>query len=786
VKPHVTWSDEPPLDPAGPVHLVVVGAADGIGRWLCRHLLNQRPWDSVTLIDRASDESAAADRKIAEVEAFFSGGAATFVLHSDDGQLAQLEGARLGEERTAVCIAVPQKEVANVGQWLLPALAPDAVVFDNSSSKVGTLATLAQVRTDLAVFGFHPLFGPTTPGPAGQSFVFCPSWANRTAHSWLADLVRFAGGLVSEMTAERHDMIMSYIQTATHQSLLLFTDVVGMSGFDLDELWAFRTPMFEGMLSLATRVIAPVQERTSVSIELTTDGARINAEYAEAVARLRAALLSGEQGPVHDHFRAVRDRFSGSFFLGLQHTAADAIDAMQVTRTRLAEKMRTNSLVGLRSLDSGEIHCCRIIGLSSTTLTIRDVMTGPRPRAGLLHTPAAERNARKLGLNGKARKMDLSLGRVRMMSDLELESHLDLNLGRLKIDLRVIIPESVSGEAAARLAGDHPLVTAARVRRQEARLGQREVILDLDVRCDADLDVMSAEVRARIEDALAPPPGILGTVRAAPTGRPVVGFLGPLGTFSDQAAEHLRGLLAPQEIDTSPQESFSALLEALDAGELEFAVMPIVSSSSGLVDSAARALLEAKGEVRAVGIVDVPIRFDAFGRPEAGEHALAAGARCLSHDQALRQCAQFLRTRRLEAEASESTVRACEEVRDGGGVALAGPGIGQRYGLVRLASDVGDISGALTRFLVLGRPTGAEEPLDGSQVVRSLCLGDVGSVATALAAGGTHRSYTEVIAGGDGIGLLVSTDLVGEDAGPGLRWLGAVPWSPPTAIVRPA
>jgi prephenate dehydratase/prephenate dehydrogenase len=786
VKPQVTWSAEPHVDPAGPLHLVVVGAADGIGRWLCRHLLNQRAWDSVTLIDRASDDGGSAERKIAEVAGFFPA-ATTYVLQGDEGQEAQLAGAGLGAERLAVCIAVPQKEVGNVGQWLLPALAPDAVIFDNSSSKVGTLATLAQVRTDLAVFGFHPLFGPTTPGAAGQSFVFCPSWVNRTAHAWLADLVRFAGGLVSEMTAERHDMIMSYIQTATHQSLLLFTDVVGMSGFDLDELWAFRTPMFEGMLSLATRVIAPVQERTSVSIELTTDGARINAEYAEAVARLRAALLSGEQGPVHDHFRAVRDRFSGSFFLGLQHTAADAIDAMQVTRTRLAEKMRTNSLVGLRSLDSADVYICRIVGLSSTTLTVRDVMTGPRPRAGLLHTPAAERNARKLGLNGKARKMDLSLGRIRMLSDLELENHLDLNLGRIKIDLRVIIPESVSGEAAARLAGDHRLVSSARVRRQEARLGQREVILDLDVRCDADLVALSAEVRARIEDALAPPPGILGAVRAARTGRPVVGYLGPLGTFSDQAAEQLRGLLAPQEIDTAPHESFTTLLEALDAGDVEFAVLPMVSSSSGLVDSAAQALLDAKGDVRAVGIVDVPIRFDAFGRAEAGEAALAAGARCLSHEQALRQCAQFLRTRRLEGEATESTVRACEEVRAGGGVALAGPGIGQRYGLVKLASDVGDISGALTRFLVLGGAGDDAAPADASQVLRSLCVGDVGAVAAALAASAAHRSYTEVIAGGDGIALLVSTETGGTPRpAPGLRWLGCVPWSPPTAIVRPA
>ena len=257
--------------------LVVVGAADGIGRWLCEHLFATTEWAAVTLID-LQPKVAELPPKIEETARCFAGQATTWLLagngdHDDDGPARQLAGAPLDAPSTAVCIAVPQSEVATVASWLLPCLGSDAVVFETCSSKVGPLSSIAQVRSDLALFGTHPLFGTSTPSAAGQTFVFCPSTIHPEAHDWLTSLVRSVGGLVIEMTAERHDLIMSYVQTTTHQALLLFSNVIAMSGFEPDDLWAFRTPMFEGVLSLATRVIAPKQERTSVSIQLSTDGA---------------------------------------------------------------------------------------------------------------------------------------------------------------------------------------------------------------------------------------------------------------------------------------------------------------------------------------------------------------------------------------------------------------------------------------------------------------------------------------------------------------------------------
>ena len=38
----------------GPRHLVVVGAAAGVGRWMGEHVLGSLDWESVTLIDASS------------------------------------------------------------------------------------------------------------------------------------------------------------------------------------------------------------------------------------------------------------------------------------------------------------------------------------------------------------------------------------------------------------------------------------------------------------------------------------------------------------------------------------------------------------------------------------------------------------------------------------------------------------------------------------------------------------------------------------------------------------
>jgi prephenate dehydrogenase/ferredoxin-fold anticodon binding domain-containing protein len=506
---------------------------------------------------------------------------------------------------TILCVAVPQAAVQAVAGWLLPTLAPDAVVLDVSSSKVGPLSSLRQARPDLAVVGVHPLFSPSARSAAGQTFVVCPSPSAPTAHHFVVDLLREVGGLPLEMTAEKHDLLMSYIQTAAHQASLLFADVVTNSGFEPDELWEFRTPLFEGLLGLSTRVLAPAQEQTISSIQVMNSGTRVAEEFADALVRLREALRRGDLTSVQQYMAALREPFSGTRFAQMQQSAASAVDAMQNTRTQLAEAAADGRLVGLGSTDSAEVHVGRVLRLSPTSVDLEDLLIGPRNGAGaLIHEDWSRRNARKLGLQGKARCLTLSIGRTRVMTAEELHRVLDQRLARITFDVRLLVPESVAGQAAAILVADDAEVESATVVREQPHRGRREVILRVRTRCDVEVDRLARTLRQRAERALVPP---RGAVRPLTSTLANVGFVAGADPTSDEAVARLRDLWGPQaaEAAATGYQSVVEVLAAVSAGSCDVAVLRLLDSEAGLDDEAVAALLDAACDVEAAGVVDV-------------------------------------------------------------------------------------------------------------------------------------------------------------------------------------
>ena len=119
---------------------------------------------------------------------------------------------------------------------------------------------------------------------------------------------------------------MAYVQAASHQALLAFADVIATSGHDIEgELWKLRTPVFETLLGLAARVLSPGQEETTASIELTTDGARVAAEFDLAQDRLRSAVRTDDAQSIISYIASTREAFGGTFFTTLQQASNLAV-----------------------------------------------------------------------------------------------------------------------------------------------------------------------------------------------------------------------------------------------------------------------------------------------------------------------------------------------------------------------------------------------------------------------------------------------------------------------------
>ncbi len=844
---HGESSAEPSLVAfAFPTELVVVGAAAGIGRWLGEHVLRKGPgtgfpWDRVTLFDTA--ESVLQDSHAVEEESTDSGyqssvfraqirqtntgvsvrlnaasisvgapletAVAVFDLVQNFGDWGPIEDSGLlGRPNTCVLLAVPVSTLTSVAAWLLPRLHPSAIVVDTSMDRATAARTLESARPGLINIGLHALFGIMAISPEGQIFAVCPSVVAPDAHRWLVLAIEAAGGTVNELAPERHDEIMRYVQAASHQALLTFADVIGSSGLDLErDLWANRTPVFELLMSLASRVLTPGQESTIASIQLADTNQTVRTQMIEAQARLQItvdrslAIVTDEDArvdqPFVEYVVGLRAPFSGASFTQMQHLAALAAGAVQSTRARVAEARRGAELIAVRTFgqtgQGDRLHVGRVRKETATSFVLDDLLVGTQGKAALLIDDAAVQNARKLGIGGKAKTVEFSLGRVQVLSTRETEDELDAWLASVQRGVKVLIPESIAGASAARVVASVPFVRKAELISEEVRIGERECVVRVWARMDRNMNALEREIQNRVDEVFLWPDGVV--LPLANGGVTKVGFLGPAGTFSDIAARRAGSLLrtvktsgvASEEVAITRHEypDFAAIVGAVQDGNVDVAVVPITNSSSGLVDLAANVLSSETAHVVAGGVVDVPVRFDAYMSPGS---ELIVGGDVYSHPQGFRQCSAFISAHNLREIPCTSTAEACRLVQSSGaGIALAAAGLGDEFALDLARANVGNLAGALTRFLVVGRADTFGPPVRVDATFRSVWIvgpGAVGPGGAGLGEGSAEGArYDEVLRGPSGAMLVISTRADRLDGVTDARFLGTIPWSPRTPLV---
>ncbi|MCP3934645.1 MAG: prephenate dehydrogenase/arogenate dehydrogenase family protein, partial [Actinomycetia bacterium] len=609
-----------------PSNLVVVGAAAGIGRWLCHHVFAGLEWDRVTLIDteqslaalQAEDWEFSVSPTLTTIDGFVDKGG----LHRSD---------------TAVCLAVPRTEVAAVAGRVVPAVDENAVIFDTSSEKAQSLGEIRSHAGSRAVFGTHPLFSPLVRTLDGQTVVITPDTEQPDSHEWLASAIEHAGGIIKIATPDEHDTVMAYVETLSQQVLLGFAGALAASGLDLEhDLWPNRTPLFETLLGLATNVLAESQQPYVRSRQTSPDAERVRNELIASISNV------GEED-ITSTVVETRDSFSGSLFDTVQSTSSAALAAVQAKKAELSRRHRTEALVGIIPVERPEtLRVGRIRSLSPTMVALEELMLG-EPGEAVLLDGIGVHNASKLGRGGKPRDTNFGLGRIDVLAGIELDARLDDWLAFVRRDVRFLVPESVAGSGVLSVVAEQAHVRNNEVVSEVVRTGQRAVVIRLEVRADKDVDAMVETLRERVSIAYAWPRGLaLSATDVADDG---VRYLGPTGTFSEAAAEQCIEALGLVDATGIPVAAFDDVIAAAAQGHL--GVVPIASSASGLVERTATALLATGPEVTAAGVVDVAVRFDAY-IPEHLTLADMRGSRVLSHPQALEQCSRFIKRWGLE------------------------------------------------------------------------------------------------------------------------------------------
>jgi len=177
-----------------------------------------------------------------------------------------------------------------------------------------------------------------------------------------------------------------------------------------------------------------------------------------------------------------------------------------------------------------------------------------------------------------------------------------------------------------------------------------------------------------------------------------VGFLGPEGTFTQQAVYKQFG----HSVRALPLTSIEEVFHEVEAGTADFGVVPIENSSEGTVNNTLDMFLTSPLGICAE--VELRIHHNLMGRMAA----LGDVRRICAHPQALAQCRGWLAENfaGVEKVPVSSNAEGARRARDEDGTAAIGPmAAAELYGLNVLVPEIEDRADNTTRFLVIGRKT---------------------------------------------------------------------------------
>ena len=183
-------------------------------------------------------------------------------------------------------------------------------------------------------------------------------------------------------------------------------------------------------------------------------------------------------------------------------------------------------------------------------------------------------------------------------------------------------------------------------------------------------------------------------------GRPLVAFLGPAGTFSEEA---LLAGAEPEAVEPVPKPTIFETVAALRDGEVELAVVPIENSLEGSINVTLDLLADNAPAIRIVAETRVRIRHSLIAGATV---ALADIGTVISHPAVPGQCTRFLRSELAHADVrlADSTAEAVRSAVDGGDPSTAALGTtlaAEIYGGTVLREGVQDREDNETRFVWL-------------------------------------------------------------------------------------
>ncbi|MCK4494340.1 MAG: prephenate dehydratase [Methylococcales bacterium] len=192
-----------------------------------------------------------------------------------------------------------------------------------------------------------------------------------------------------------------------------------------------------------------------------------------------------------------------------------------------------------------------------------------------------------------------------------------------------------------------------------------------------------------------------------------VAFLGPAGTFTQQAAFKHFG----HAVQTHPVSSISDVFKQVEREHCQFGIIPVENSTQGVITHTLDRFLDSP--LKICGEVEIQVHQNLMGN--APDYSKITHV--LSHPQSLAQCRQWLDQNlpnaiRIEA---NSNAEAAQTVQNSDHkVAIAGKTAAELYKLPLLEKNIEDESNNTTRFLIIGQQRPESTGSDKTTLVLSV------------------------------------------------------------------
>jgi prephenate dehydratase len=193
-----------------------------------------------------------------------------------------------------------------------------------------------------------------------------------------------------------------------------------------------------------------------------------------------------------------------------------------------------------------------------------------------------------------------------------------------------------------------------------------------------------------------------------------VGFLGPHGTFTEEA------LLSSMTVDSKqlvPFPTEQEVIRAVDEDRVGKGIVPIENSIEGSVNSTLDSLTFDSDSLIEKEII-ISTRHNLIGRKHTKLEDVSV---IISHPQATAQCRKYLAEKLPGAvvQAANSTAEAVKKVAEDGGakVAIGTELASHIYDLAVLESDIEDFKDNKTRFVVVGKEAAVRTGQDKTSLV---------------------------------------------------------------------